>query len=383
MERYAVMGAGLMGRVVAKDLLQAESDATVTLFDYSGGCLTEAAEFIADPRLGTEQLDVSETDRAARMLEGHAVAVGALPHRCSLDGIAAAIAAAVPIVDLVGGDPERRQELEQGAVEAGVLVIPGCGVAPGVSNVLIARGVELLDEALEAVIYVGGLPRQREPPLEYQIVYSLESVFGACVRPARIRRDGQEVTVEPLSGLELLEFPEPIGTLEAFYTDGLASLLMTMSGRIKRFLAEKTLRYPGFAERVRLLRGCGLLDTEPVRVGSAEVAPVDLLIRRLTPILELGPEGDILVMRVTVKGLADGKECTHSFDLLDHFDPRTKYTAMARTTCFPAAVAARMIGAGRIPGTGVRFPEQVFIGSLGDEFLSALAGRGLAIKHSL
>ena len=382
MKRYAVMGAGLMGRVVAKDLIQTEPDAVVTLIDRDAGLLADAKDFIDDRRLTPEQVDVGKTDRVAKMLEGCKAVVGALPHRYSLDGLTAAITAGAPIVDLVGSEPERRQELDERARDAKILVIPGCGVAPGLSNVLVARGVEMLDETREAVIYVGGLPKLRTPPLEYQTVYSLESVFAACVRPARIWRDGHEVVVAPLSGVELLEFPEPIGKLEAFYADGLASLVLTMTDRIADSLVEKTLRYPGFADRVGLLRDCGLLDTEPVHVGSGDIVPRDLLIRQLAPMLELGPDGDLVVMRVTVSGLMDGAERSHTFDLTDYFDPRTSYTAMARTTGFTAAVAARMISSGSISEIGVRFPEQVFVGSVGDQFLSALEQHGIAVTHA-
>jgi lysine 6-dehydrogenase len=381
MKQYAVMGAGLMGRVVAKHFLQTESDAAVTLLDRDERLLGQAVDFVADERLHPAQVDVEDTDRAAAVLQGHDAAVGALPHRCSLDGLEAALRAAVSVVDMVGSSPEQRQALDSRARDAGVLLIPGCGVAPGVSNILVARGVELLDETHEAVIYVGGIPKRKAPPLEYQTVYSLESVFNACVRPVTIWLDGRETTVEPLTGVEILEFPEPIGKLEAYYTDGLASLPLTIKDKISHALMEKTLRYPGFAERVRFLKECGLLDTRPVDVGSVSVDPRDLLIQVLTPILELGPEGDVLVMRVTVTGVRDGNGRLHTFDLIDYLDPVTAYSAMARTTGFPAACAARMIAAGRITQRGVRFPEQLFIGELGREFLSALADHGITITH--
>jgi lysine 6-dehydrogenase len=372
-----------MGRVVAKDLLETESDATVTLLDRSRDLLGQAADFIGDDRLDSRQLDVSDVDGTARLLEGHDAAVGALPHRHSLEGIKAGMRAGVSIVDLVGSAPEGRVELAPVAEAAGIVVIPGCGVAPGLSNVLVARGLDWLDEAHEAVIYVGGIPKERTPPLEYQTVYALESVFAACGRPARILCDGAETSVEPLSGLERLDFAEPIGTLEAFYTDGLASLAVTMKGRVTGSLAEKTLRYPGFAERIRFLRDCGLLDDRAVTVGAAQVKPVQLLIRQLTPKLTLGPEGDILVMRVTVAGVEDGEPRTHHFELVDYFDPQTKYTAMARTTGFPAAQAARMIAAGKIPETGVRFPEHVFLGERGDELFGTLHDRGITVTHTV
>lgn len=381
MTRYAVLGAGLMGQVVAEDLLQTEADAEVTLLDFNESGLTEAAHLVDDERLTTKRLDVQDAAKATGTLEGHTVAIGALPHARSLESQKIAIAAGVPMIDLVGSYPELRVELDPAAQEAGVLIVPGCGVAPGLSNVLVARGVDLLDEAHEAVIYVGGIPRRRRPPLEYETVYSLVSMFGAFMRPARVWIDGAMTTAEPLSGRELVDFPKPVGTLEAFFTDGLASLPLTMTHRIRDSLTEKTMRYPGFAEHVRFLKDCGMLERREIRVGDVEVAPIDVLIEQLGPALELGPEGDILAMRVVAKGLAEGMARTHTFDLVDYKDQATGHTAMARTTAFTATVAARLVSGGQISDVGVRFPEQLFVGELGDALISGLEERGVAVEH--
>lgn len=381
MPRYAVAGAGLMGRVVARDLLQSEPDASITLFDNSDALLAAAAAFIADARLATRTLDVRDAVAASAALAGHDVVLGALPHARSLDLIDAAIRARVSIVDLVGSRPEARLGRDASARDAGVLVVPGCGVAPGLSNVLVARGIDLLDETDDAIIYVGGVPRKKGPPLDYQTVYRLESMFNACVRPARIAVGGRETFVEPLSGLEHLTFPDPIGTLEAFYTDGLASLALTLGHRVRGSLVEKTLRYPGFAEKIGFLKACGLLEPTPVRIGSAEVVPMELVIEQLAPRLALGPEGDILAMRVIVTGRKHGAPRRHRFDLIDFFDARTGYTAMARTTGFPATSAARLIAAGAPTERGVRFPEQIFTGPRYDRLIADLAARGVVVTQ--
>ncbi|MFC1659844.1 saccharopine dehydrogenase family protein [Gemmatimonadota bacterium] len=381
MRAYAVLGAGLMGRAVAKDLLRSETDASVTLMDFREDVLEGVAKEIAQERLRTESLDIRNRAASAEKLKGHSAVVAALPHAQSMAGLEAAITAGVPIVDLVGSRPELKRGLDREAREAGVLVLPGLGVAPGLSNVLVARGVEALNETHEAVIYVGGIPRRRRPPLEYETVYSLVSMFGAVSRPARMWRNGLETTAEPMTGLELLDFPEPIGSLEAYYTDGLASLALTMPGRVRDNLEEKTLRYPGFADRVGFLKSCGLLDDSAVDLEGVAVVPRDLLIGVLTPKLTLGPEGDILVMRVVVRGDAEGQARTHTFDLFDFMDPASGETAMARTTGFPAAIAARMMARGQIMERGVRFPEELFGSELGDELLSELAARGVQVTH--
>jgi lysine 6-dehydrogenase len=381
MKKYIVLGAGLMGRVAAKNLLETESDARVTLTDIDASNLQEAAEFIAQERLTIRQFDVADLDESVSNFSEHDVSICALPHRWSLPCIKAAIRAGISCVDMVGEAPGERQALDREAKGSGTTIIPGFGVAPGLSNVCVGRGVELLDETIEAVIYVGGIPVEKTPPLDYQTVYCLESVFEACLRPAVIFRGGKEIEVEALSGLEYVDFSEPIGRLEAFYTDGIASLSLTMKDKVADHLAEKTLRYPGFTGRMKFLRACGLLDSSPVRVGDAEVDPMDLLIQLLTPHLKLGPEGDLLVMRVVVKGLKNGDECTEVFELIDKFDPETRYTAMARTTCFPAVIAARMLANGSIAERGVRFPEQIFTGDRYHRLMSELEEQGIVITH--
>ena len=383
MRSYAILGAGMMGRVAAKDFLATEPEARVTLFDFHGAQLEAAAGLLGDERVAIQPLDVADRDRAAEALSGHTAAIGALPHAQSLQGIQAGIAAGVSYIDLVGTKPELRRALDREARDAGVVVIPGLGVAPGLSAVLVAQGMERLDETHDAVIYVGGIPMERTPPLEYQTVYSLVSMFGAYLRPARIWENGEETTAEALSGLEILEFPPPVGRLEAFYTDGLASLVITVPNRIRDSLKEKTLRYPGFAEKVKLLKDCGMLEAEPVLVGGATVVPRDVLIHQLGSSLSLGPEGDILAMRVVVKGMSGGKEQTHTFELVDFMDAATRDTAMARTTTYPATIACRMIAAGEIGERGVLFPEELFGGTLGDFLLSELEKRGVTVRHSV
>jgi len=384
MKKYAVLGAGLMGRIIPKDIFESEPRVLgVTLIDNNESALKEVYNVTGQERLEVYRLDLNDTSAAASILRGHDVVISALPHELSLIALKAAVEAKVSVVDLVGAAPEKRTALHKKAEDAGIVIIPGCGVAPGISNICVGRGVELLDETNEAVIYVGGIPKKKEPPLDYQTVYTLGSVFKAYVRKARIIENGREVEVEPLSGLEYVNFPEPVGRLEAFYTDGLASLILTMKGKISQYLAEKTLRYPGHTERIKFLKACGMLDEEPVGINSVKVKPIDFLIERLSPLLKLSPEGDLLVMRIIVKGVKNGKPQTHTFELIDEYDPETQYTSMARTTSFPAVCAARMVTGGIIDKKGVKFPEQIFSTGLFTEFISTLKKYNIQINHSV
>lgn len=381
MKKYAVWGAGLMGRVVVQDLVETEADAEVTLFDVSDRLLRETVELVGGSRVTTRKVDVGDRSKTIEALRGRDVAIGALPHGMSLALVESAVEAGTALVDLVGSGPEKRAMLHERAKEAGCLIVPGCGVAPGISNFCVGRGVELLDEAQNGSIYVGGIPKRKRPPLFYETVYLMDSVLDAYERKATIIDSGREVTVDPLTGLETITFPEPAGELEAFYTDGLASLRLTMRGKIDNNLFEKTLRYPGHVDRIHFLKRCGLLGREPVRLGDTEVVPRDLLLELLGEHLELGPEGDILVMQVIVEGTKDGRSRRHVFELMDYFDPDKNHTAMARTTGFTATCAARMIAHGELPEKGVLFPEQIFIGSRFNRMIDALAERGVHVTH--
>ena len=225
------------------------------------------------------------------------------------------------------------------------------------------------------------IPREPRPPLYYETVYLLESVFGAYRRPATIRLGGEPVEVEPLTGLEELEFPVPIGVLETFYTDGLGSLAMTVGDRVRDDLYEKTLRYRGHVAAIQLLQACGLFERRPVDVFGTSVPPVVFLQKVLEDRLKLGPASDILVLSVLVQGRKDGEPRAHTFELIDFFDPATGNTAMARTAGFTAACAARRIASGSIATRGVLFPEEIFLGDRYDAIVSELADKGVTITH--
>jgi lysine 6-dehydrogenase len=383
MERYAVVGAGLMGRVIAKELLDIDNDTSVSLYDFSSTTLEEAATFIASERLNAKVVDISDPVNAVEALKGHVVVIGALPHSLSHPAILAAIDARVSFIDLVGEAPEKRIALHDQAVEAGCLIVPGMGVAPGISNICVGQGIEWLDETRNVYIYVGGIPVRKEPPLFYQTVYLLESVFNAYLRPATIIEGGKSVIVEPLSGLEEVSIPEPIGVLEGFFTDGLASLPLTVGGDIENTLFEKTLRYPGHVACMKALKDCGLLQDRPIEVNGVKISPRDVLIELLGEKLQLGPEGDILVMRVIVEGIKDGKPRKHTFELIDYFNVETGYTAMARTTGFPAVITARMIASDELTEKGVFFPEQLLTGDRFRIMIERLAQKGVEIQHQV
>ncbi|MFQ6070923.1 MAG: saccharopine dehydrogenase C-terminal domain-containing protein [Candidatus Aminicenantales bacterium] len=381
MPKFLVLGAGKMGVALARDLISSSPKNWVTLVDVNSDHLKKAQNFIRSERLITLQRNVEDSAQMDELFQGHDVAVAALLHKHSLMALEAAVRNGVHLVDVVGEKPLERLAYGNKAEEKNITVIPGCGLAPGIDNICVGRGVRLLEETERAIIYVGGNPLKPKPPLKYNVLYAAESLLSFYQRKAFVLRKGRVKEVEPLSGIETVSFPPPFLNMECFYTDGLSSLLYSMKGKIKKELAEKTVRYPGHARVVRMLKRCGFFSREPIQVGKQKVIPLEFTAAFLESKYALGEEGDVTLMRVEVSGKKSGESRTHVFELLDFYDPETRTTSMARSTAFPASIAAQMIASGEISQRGVVFPEDVFQGSLFKPFVRELKKRGIAIKH--
>ena len=251
--------------------------------------------------------------------------------------------------------PEDAFELDQLAKDKKVTAVIDCGVAPGCSNLILGYMTSILDETERFESYVGGLPRVRAWPYEYKASFSPTDVLEEYIRPARLVENGKVVTKPALSDVELLDFPG-VGTLEAFNTDGLRTLIHTMQ---VPFMKEKTMRYLGHAERMRMLRETGFFKKEPVSLsGGATVQPFELTSRLLFPMWKLNEEDeDFTVMRIVVEGKKDGKRKRFTFDLLDSYDKKTKTTSMARTTGYTCSTVVRLLADKKFRGPGICPPE--------------------------
>ncbi|HPT03996.1 MAG TPA: saccharopine dehydrogenase C-terminal domain-containing protein, partial [Bacteroidales bacterium] len=243
------------------------------------------------------------------------------------------------------------------AKEKGVTIISDMGVAPGMSNVLIGYANAMLNRTEKAIIYVGGLPKTRELPFEYKAVFSPADVIEEYTRPARIVENGKIVIREALSEPELLFFPK-IGTLEAFNSDGLRSLIKTIDAP---FMVEKTLRYPGHIDKMKFLREIGFFQKEEIKINGCSISPLALTSKLLFSKWKLEEgEDDITIMKVIVEGEAKGKKTSYSWDLYDQYNHDTHTHSMARTTGYTASSALQMIIKGLYRKPGVSAPE--FIG---------------------
>jgi saccharopine dehydrogenase-like NADP-dependent oxidoreductase len=246
--------------------------------------------------------------------------------------------------------PENPLTLDKRAIKAGVTVVPDCGVAPGLSNLLVGHALSKLDQVESIHIMVGGLPKEPVPPLGYVLTWSPTDLIDEYTRKANIIQKGRVVEVEPLTGLEEIEFPG-VGKLEGFYTDGLRTLLYTIKD-VKN-MWEKTLRYPGHAHSIKLLETLGFFSKDPIQVDKARLTPRDVTVEVLKKRL-LRPEvEDLLAMKVEVSGTAKREKKRYVYHLLDHYDRENAITAMARTTAYPASIVSRLIAKNMVKKKGL------------------------------
>ncbi len=329
----------------------------------------------------TGPLDARDHLSAVRLMREHDAAMCALPYYFNEPMTRAAIEAGCHFADL-GGNTEivmHQKKLHEEARTKRLSIIPDCGLAPGMVNILAAEGIRRLDDTDTVRIYVGGLPQHPEPPLNYQIVYSLEGALDYYTTPSWVLRRGKAVQVDALSELEVQDFPAPVGPLEAFHTGGgISTMPFAYEGKIAT-MEYKTLRYPGHAAIMRPIRELGLISNSPIQVKGESVVPRDVFIAAVKPKL-LKPVGDDLVaLRVVVSGQKGGRPATSRFELLDYADPRVGVSAMMRTTGYSLALTGLMQANGSVAAHGVHTPDEAMPFR---PYVDGLAECGVAIKES-
>jgi lysine 6-dehydrogenase len=373
-KRVLVLGGGMVGSVLARDLA-ADGAHQVTVADRR----PQALAALSAGGLAAVEVDLADAQHLRSVASAYDVIVGALPGALGFAALGAMIETGRPYVD-ISFMPEDALSLDELAREAGVSCVVDCGVAPGMASMLAARAARLLDPCERIDIYVGGLPAEPSWPYGYRAGFSPHDVIEEYVRPARMKVGGRIVVKEALSEPELIEVPG-VGTLEAFNTDGLRSLLTTLDVPDMR---EKTLRYPGHRELMSVLRWSGFFDTQPVAANGSLVRPLDVTAALLFPRWAFAPgEADVTVLRVSAVGQREGRRRRLLWDLVDCHDPLTDTRSMARTTAFPAAIVTRLIVEGRLGQPGVHPPEWVAgQPQLLDHILAELGRRGVRFHSS-
>jgi lysine 6-dehydrogenase len=374
--RMLVLGAGRMGLGAVHDLVSQSDVDGVTVADFDRAKADQIAARY--PRkVVAAQIDCNDHAAVVELMRGHASAISCVNYWLNERLARAAIEAGTHFCDLGGNNDvvDAELALDAEARKAGVNIIPDCGLAPGMVAVLVAHGASKFQKLDEVHIRVGGLPQNPQPPLNYQLVFSVEGLINEYIEPARVIRDGKVVTIESMTEIESLDFPRPFGTMEAFQTSGGTSTLVeTFLGKVSA-LDYKTIRYPGHCEKFKTMIDLGLCKSELLEVDGVRVKPRrvlgELLVKNLPH-----DEPDVVLVRVEFAG--DGEK-TLRYDIIDRYDPETELSAMMRTTAFPASIVALMMARGQTTSRGALPQERCIPPAL---FMDELAKRRIDVQIS-
>ncbi|MFF2753251.1 saccharopine dehydrogenase family protein [Psychrobacillus sp. NPDC058041] len=380
--KVAVLGAGLMGKEAARDLVLSPNVEKVLLCDLDVGQANLFKERLQNSKVEVIRLDANDDENILQIMRKVDVVINALFYTFNEKVARLAVEAGVHSIDLgghIGGATDSVLSLDKRAKDKGVTLIPDLGVAPGMINILAGYGASKLDNVSGIHLYVGGIPAVPEGIFGYNIVFSLEGVFDHYTDPSHVIRGGKLQEVKSLSEIEPIYFEE-YGELEAFHTAGGTSTLTKSFPNIDT-LEYKTIRYKGHAEKFKLLVDLGLTNKNTiVNVNGNMVKARDVIKEVLTPQLLLGDKEDVVLLRVIVTGIKDGENTTYNYELATKKDKLSGTTAMARATANTISVVAQMIGNNVISKRGVFPPELIVPGEL---YIKEMAARGVNIVESV
>lgn len=378
--KVVVLGAGLMGREIARDLVNSDSITAVILADKK---LIEPQliEQLQSPKIETVVMDANDEQQLEEVMAKGQAVVNALFYTFNEQVAKTAVKVGVHLVDLGGhidGVTDRVLQLNDAAKQKDVILIPDMGVAPGMTNVLVGYGASKLDAVESVKLYVGGIPVEPKPPLQYTHVFSLEGMFDHYTKPTLVVELGEEQLKPSLSGVEQIYF-DSFGILEAFYTAGGISTLHRSFPGVQT-LEYKTIRYPGHAEKFELLTALGFLDTDQrVKVGDTHVNVRDVTREVMKEKLAQGDEADAVLLRIVVTGEKSEQQVTYEYELMLKKEAASPASAMARVTGATASAVVQMVLDGTILERGVRPPEFAVPGA---KYIKEMAKRGIDIRET-
>ncbi|WP_025783215.1 saccharopine dehydrogenase family protein [Sporosarcina sp. D27] len=380
--KVVVLGAGLMGKEAVRDLVKNDEVTAVYLADQDVRKAEHFADELLSDKLSVLVLDARNELQLSEVISLGDVVINALFYTFNEQVAKLAIEAGVHSVDLgghIGGATDAVLQMKEQAEARGVTLIPDLGVAPGMINILSGHGADKLDKVESIRLFVGGIPVNPEPPLNYNIVFSLEGVFDHYTDSSRVIRDGKVLELPSLSEIETVHFDE-FGDMEAFHTSGGTSTLIESFPDVQT-LEYKTLRYPGHAEKFQLLVDLGLLSREStIQVDGKPLRVRDVMREHLTPQMLLGDKKDAVLLRVLVSGEASGMTATYEYNMTVTKDIDMNETAMALATANTISVVAQMIGGGTITKRGVYPPESIVPGDL---YIEEMGKRGVHITETI
>lgn len=377
--KILVLGAGRMGHGAVYDLIYNSPDVeSVTVADFHLEKAVEVAEKVGNDKVSAKQIDCSNYEAVVELMRGHDSVISCVNYWYNASLSKAAIETKANFCDLGGNNyiVDEQLALDTEAKNAGINIIPDCGLAPGMVSVLAMHGANRFDEIEEIHIRVGGLPQQPKTLLQYQLVFSVEGLINEYIEVARVIRDGKITEVESMTELESLEFDE-FPPLEAFQTSGGTSTLPdTFLGKIKE-LDYKTIRYAGHCDKFKTMIDLGLCSSEEIVADFVKIKPRKVLGELLTKHLP-ADEPDYVLVRLEFAGKKDGETKRLRYDIVDKQDEATGLSAMMRTTAFPASIIAQMMARGELNMRGAT-PQEKSIDA--EKFVAELDRRNIKIKE--
>jgi lysine 6-dehydrogenase len=382
---YLVLGSGRQGTAAAYDMARWGGAGRVILAD-SDPTAAQRAAMRVNQMLGKQVaehqvVDASDTVSLGAVLQGVDACLSAVPYYYNLGITRAALDAGVSLCDLGGNTDIARQQhtFDEQARAAGISIIPNCGQVPGMGTSLAVYAIELLDEAVDVLMWDGGIPQKPRPPFDYLLTFHIAGLTNEYAEPAIFLRDWKVTEVEPMSEVESVDFPPPIGRLEAFVAGGGTDTMpWTYEGKL-RTLQNLTLRYPGHYAQLKAYYDLGLWDLRPVRVGEVEVVPREVFHTLFEPKVLFPQDKDLVIVRVRAFGKLDGKDCEAFVEMIDYFDDSTGFSAMERGTGWSAAIVAEMMARGETPRGAGGVEKMVPAGP----FVQALRQRGIQVTERI
>ena len=370
---YVVLGYGKIGRTIVADVSKHQPKKIISVYDPFAKKIDKLPANVKFYRS-----DPLSEENMPKIFREDSVIISALPAKLRKKLMLAVVKGKSKLVDITFGNDVISDYVPKiGNPE--FLIVPDCGLAPGISNFLVGKFASQFDDLENVEIYVGGLPNDPVPPLEYKITFASDSVVDEYVNPAKIVEDGKIVTKEALSGLENFSSESMKYPLEAFLTDGLRSLVDTIKSPKNMF--EKTIRYKGHAEKVKLLRELGFFDSSERKLNGSVVVPRRLTEEFFDEKLKLPDMGDTIILKVKVSGIKNRKKITHEANMIYRCDANPDFTGMSITTACPASITAQMIGENMISGKGILTMEEIAPNErIFDEFIKRLSDRGIKIN---
>jgi lysine 6-dehydrogenase len=356
---YAVLGAGRQGTAAAYDLARWGDAGRIILADFNPDISRKSAErvnrLIGKPVAEAAVVNVTDPHSVLSVLQGVNAFLSAVPYYYNLDLTSLAVQIGANMVDLGGNTDIVREQhgFDAEARAAGISVIPDCGQVPGMGTSIMVYAMSLLDEAIDVYMWDGGIPQNPRLPFKYLLTFNIAGLTNEYAEPGIFLRDWQMTEVEPMTELEEVEFPEPIGKLEAFVAGGGTSTMpWTYQGKL-RTLQNLTLRHPGHYHQLRAFWDLGLWSQEPIRVNEVKVTPRDVFHALFESKVTFREDKDLVIVRARVLGKKDGKEAESLVQLIDYYDEATGFTAMERATGWSAAIVLEMAARGQTPrGSG-------------------------------